>query len=112
MWYDLESPCWAISRRIHYLTVDKKATYWSLYRRPPRVHTRYRIPVFTRRDVHAARGSPKGLKRSKPEEAIFPARPEKGLASTKALRYHTGAPLPKRELRNLDSCFFRCLTGR
>jgi hypothetical protein len=93
---------WALARRIPYLTVTKGSTRWSLYRRPPRVHTRSKVPVFVRRDVAVARGGPKG---TTPEEVIFPAHPAKGRASTKALRYRTGAPLPKADLRQLDRVY-------
>jgi hypothetical protein len=40
-----------------------------------------------------------------PEEIIFPAHPDKGRASTKALRYRTGRPLPKGMLRKLDRVY-------
>lgn len=93
---------WAIARRIPYLTVTKGATRWTRYRRPPKVHTRSRVPVFVRRDVAVRRGCPKG---ATPEEVIFPAHPSKGRASTKALRYRTGAPLLKADLRQLDRVY-------
>ena len=47
---------WALVHGIPYLTLGKKATRWTRYRGAPRVHTRRRVPVFTRRDVRAARG--------------------------------------------------------
>jgi hypothetical protein len=93
---------WALRRRIPYLTVSKKSTHWTRFRRAPRVLARSRIPVFVRRDVDVAKDSPKG---SQPEEVIFPAHPRKGRASTRALRYRTGAPLRKAELRRLDRVY-------
>jgi hypothetical protein len=93
---------WAIARRIPYLTVTKGSTRWTLYHRPPRVHTRFKVPVFVRRDAAVARGRPKG---TTPEEVIFPAHPRKGRASTKALRYRTGAPLSEADLRRVDRVY-------
>jgi hypothetical protein len=93
---------WALRRRICYLTVSKKSAYWSRFRRPPRLHTPSGIPVFARRDSTVTKGSPKG---SAPEEVIFPAHPRKGRASKRALRYRTGARLPKAELRRLDRIY-------
>jgi hypothetical protein len=93
---------WALRRRIPYLTVSNKSTHWTRYRRAPRTHTRSRIPVFRRRDSAVAKGSPKG---SQPEEVIFPAHPRKGRASSRALRYRTGAPLAKAQLRRLDRVY-------
>src|SRR5262249_6690372 len=91
---------WALARRIPYLTVDKRSTRWTRYRRRPRVHTRSRVPVFVRRDVAVARGGPH--EGATPEEVIFPAHPEKGRASTRALRYRTGARLSETALRRMD----------
>lgn len=93
---------WAIARQIPYLTVSNGSTKWTRYRRPPRVFTRSKIPVFVRRDAAVASGCPKG---ATPEEVIFPAHPERGRASTKALRYRIGAPLPKADLRHLDRVY-------
>jgi hypothetical protein len=93
---------WALARQIPYLTVMQGSTKWTRYRRPPRVHTRSRVPVFVRRDVAVAGGSPKG---SSPELVIYPAHPEKGRRATKALRYRTGAPLSKTDLRKLDQVY-------
>ena len=93
---------WALARRIPYLTVMKGATTWHRYRRPPRVYTRTRVPVFARRDVAVARGSPEG---SSPEVVIYPAHPEKGRRATKALRYRCGGPLSKPELRTLNQVY-------
>jgi len=93
---------WALVRRIPYLTVMQGSTKWTRYRRSPRVHTRSRVPVFVRRDVAAAKGSPKG---SSPQIVIYPAHPDKGRRATKALRYRTGAPLPKTDLRKLDQVY-------
>jgi hypothetical protein len=94
---------WARSHHIPSLTVDSKTTKWTLYRRAPRVHTRSKIPVFVRRDTFVARGGPRGA--VAPEEVIFPAHPDKGPGSTTALRYRTGTPLPKAELRRLDRVY-------
>jgi len=93
---------WALSHRIPYLSVARKSTRWTRYRGPPQVHTRRNVPVFTRRDTLTARGAPKG---AKPQQVIFPAHPDKGRASAKALRYHTGAPLPDKDLRSLDRVY-------
>jgi hypothetical protein len=93
---------WALRRRIRYLTVSNKSALWTRFRRSPRLYTQSRIPVFARRDVAVAKGSPKG---SSPEEVIFPAHPRKGRRSKKALRYRTGAPLTKAELRRLDRVY-------
>jgi hypothetical protein len=93
---------WALARRIPYLTVTKTSTRWTRYRRPPRVHTTSKVPVFVLRDAAVARGGPKG---AAPEEVIFPAHPRKGRASSKALRYRTGAPLSKSDLRHLDRVY-------
>jgi hypothetical protein len=96
---------WAAGRAIPYLTVSKRSTHWTRYRRPPQVHTRSKLPVFVRRDAAVARGRRKGASPQgspTPQEVIFPAHPDKGRASTRALRYRTGAPLPTATLRNLD----------
>lgn len=94
---------WARAHHIPYLTVDKRTTRWTLYRRAPQAHTRSNLPVFVRRDAAVARGGPRGS--AAPEEVIFPAHPEKGQASTEALRYRTGTPLPKAELRRMDRVY-------
>ncbi len=93
---------WALGRGIRYLTVSRKSTHWTRFRRPPRLHTRLGIPVFTRRDTSVVKGSPKG---SSPEEVIFPAHPRKGRSSTRALRYRTAARLTDAELRKLDRVY-------
>jgi hypothetical protein len=99
---------WALARRIHYLTVTKGSTRWTRYRRAPRVYTRRRLPVFVRRDAAVLRGMRRRTvaeRRVTPEEVIFPAHPDKGRASTQALRYRTGAPLSNDELRDLDHTY-------
>lgn len=93
---------WALTRGIPYLTITKGSVRRTRFRCTPRVHTRSRIPVFVRRDAQVARGMPRG---STAEEVIFPAHPKKGRASTESLRYRTGAPLPKAELRVLDRLY-------
>ncbi len=93
---------WALARHIPYLTVSKKSTHWTRFHGAPRVYARAKVPVFVRPDTKVARGSPEG---AKPQEVIFPAHPSKGRASTKALRYLTGAPLTKAELRKLDRVY-------
>lgn len=93
---------WALARGIPYLTVANGSTRWTRYRRRPSVHTRSKVPVFARRDVAVAQGGPKG---ATPEEVIFPAHPEKGRASTKALRYRTGTRLSKARLRRMDRVY-------
>ena len=40
-----------------------------------------------------------------PEQVIYPAHPDKGRASTKALRYRTGRPLTKGMLQKLDRVY-------
>ena len=99
---------WALARRIPYLTVTKGSTRWTRYRRAPRVFTRRRLPVFVRRDAAVLRGMRRRTvaeRRVTPEEVIFPAHPDKGRTSIKALRYRTGAPLSKDELRDLDHVY-------
>jgi hypothetical protein len=99
---------WALARRIPYLTVTKGSTRWTRYRRAPRVSTRRRLPVFVRRDaavLHGMRRRTVAERSVTPEEVIFPAHPDKGRTSTKALRYRTGAPLSKDELRDLDNVY-------
>jgi len=97
---------WAAGRAIPYLTVSKRSTHWTRYRRPPHVYTRSKLPVFVRHDAAVARrrrrkgATPQGG--PTPQEVIFPAHPDKGRASTRALRYRTGAPLPAPALRDLD----------
>jgi len=93
---------WALRRRIPYLTVSKKSTHWTRFRGAPQVHARSNLPVFVRRDVDMAKGAPEG---SRPEQVIYPARPQKGRGSSRALRYRTGAPLPKTDLRRLDRVY-------
>jgi hypothetical protein len=101
--------CWAKERGIPYLTVSKGSTHWTRYRRHPEVHTVSKVPVFVRRDAKVARGRRKGAtsppSAPPPQEVIFPAQPNKGRASTRALRYQTGAPLPKPTLRKLDTFY-------
>lgn len=94
--------CWALARRIPYLTVMQGSTSWARYRRPPRAYTRRRVPVFVRRDVAVARAGPRG---SSPEVIVYPAHPERGRRATKALRYRCGRTLPKPELRTLDQVY-------
>ncbi len=99
---------WALARRIPYLTVTKGSTRWTRFRRAPRVHTRRRLPVFVRRDAAVLRGMGRRTVAERsvvPEEVIFPAHPDKGRTSTRALRYRTGAPLSKDELRDLDNVY-------
>jgi hypothetical protein len=99
---------WALARRIPYLTVTKGSTRLTRYRRAPRVYTRRRLPVFVRRDAGVLRGMRRRTvaeRRVTPEEVIFPAHPDKGRTSTKALRYRTGAPLYNDELRDLDNVY-------
>ena len=93
---------WALARHIPYLTVSKKSTHWTRFHGPPRVYARAKIPVFVRPDAKVARGRPEG---TTPQDVIFPAHPSKGRASTQALRYRTGAPLPKAALRTLDRVY-------
>jgi hypothetical protein len=111
---------WAADRTIPYLTVSKRSTYWTRYRRAPEVHTRAKLPVFVRRDAAVARGRRKDARPqagttpapdatlkagATPQQVIFPACPDKGRRSTRALRYRTGAPLPRAALRNLDRVY-------
>lgn len=93
---------WALARRIPYLTMANGSTRWTRYRRRPRVHTRSKVPVFVKRDATMAKGSPKG---ATPEEVIFPAHPDKGRASRKALRYRTGTRLSSVEHREMDRVY-------
>jgi hypothetical protein len=73
-----------------------------------------------RRDAQVARGRRKGARpetgttpaadatpkaAATPQQVIFPACPDKGRRSTRALRYRTGAPLPRAALRNLDRVY-------
>jgi len=121
--------CWAVARRIPYVTVSKGSTHWTRYRRIPRLFIRSKLPVFVRPDRKVSRGNlsrgkvtrgnpgrgklararlararlnRRKPKDSTPEEVIFPAHPHKGRTSTKALRYRTGKPLPQAVLRKLD----------
>jgi hypothetical protein len=108
---------WAAARGIPYLTVMKGATRWTRYRATPRVWTRSKLPVFVRPDRkvgralgrwrQGTRGKPARAKppSARPELVIFPAHPDKGRASTKALRYRTGRPLSKGMLRKLDRVY-------
>ena len=99
---------WAWARHIPYLTVTKGSTHWTRYRRAPRVYARRGLPVFVRRDaavLHGRRRRAGAERGATPEEVIFPAHPDKGRASTKALRYRTGAPLSDDDLRDLDHVY-------
>ena len=99
---------WALARRIPYLTVTKGSTRWTLYRRAPIVYTRRRLPVFVRRDADVLHGMSRRTVEERsvtPQEVIFPAHPDKGRTSTKALRYRTCALLSKDELRDLDHVY-------
>jgi hypothetical protein len=108
---------WAAARGIPYLTVTRGSTRWTRYRGAPRVHTRTNLPVFVRHDRQVgrvlgtwrkgARGEAAQAKSPNPmpEQVIFPAHPDKGRASTKALRYRTGRPLTKGTLRKLDRVY-------
>jgi hypothetical protein len=99
---------WAFVHRIPYLTVTKGSTRWTRYRRAPQVYTRRRLPVFVRRDAAVLRGMCRRTVAQRsvtPQEVIFPAHPDKGRTSTKALRYRTGAALSKDELRDLDHVY-------
>ena len=83
----------------------------------PRIRTRSKRPVSGRKERQGGRAGGTRRKRSgskparveppsaTPEEVIFPAHPDKGHASTKALRYRTGRPLPKDMLRKLDRVY-------
>jgi hypothetical protein len=97
-----------LAHRIPYLTVTKGSLRWTRYRRAPHVYTRRRLPVFVRRDAAVLSGMRRRTvaeRRVTPQEVIFPAHPDKGRTSTKALRYRTGAPLSKDELRDLDRVY-------
>jgi hypothetical protein len=99
---------WALAHHIPYLTVTKGSTRWTRYRRAPHVYTRKRLPVFVRRDAAVLCGMRRRTVAERsvtPQEVIFPAHPDKGRTSTKALRYRTGAPLSKDELRELDRVY-------
>jgi hypothetical protein len=99
---------WALAHRIPYLTVTKGSTRWTRYRRAPHVYTRRRLPVFVRRDAAVLCGMRRRTAAARsvtPQEVIFPAHPDKGRTSAKALRYRTGAPLSKDELRDLDHVY-------
>jgi hypothetical protein len=128
----VETLRWAAARGIPYLTVSRGSTRLTRYRRAPKVRTRSKLPVFVRRDhkvarrklgrgklgrgklgrgklgrgklgrAKTARGEPEA---STPEEVIFPAHPDKGSTSTRALRYRTGRSLPKATLRKLDRVY-------
>jgi hypothetical protein len=101
---------WAAARNIPYVTVSRGTTHWTRYRRAPKVHTRSKLPVFVRRDPKVARSkgarakgaSPPQDEDASPEEVIFPAHPDKGQGSSKALRYRTGKPLSEATLGQLD----------
>lgn len=93
---------WALQKKIPYLTVSNGSTSWTRQRRSPQVYTPSKVPVFVKRDVRVAKGSPPG---SQPQEVIFPAHSKKGRASSKALRYRTGAPLSNARLRRLDEVY-------
>jgi hypothetical protein len=101
---------WAAARRIPYVTVRRGSTRLSRYRRAPKVRTRSKLPVFVRRDRKVARGlvrrakgrPPPEPEDAQPEEVIFPAHPDKGRRSRKALRYRTGRPVGKARLRQMD----------
>lgn len=111
---------WALARHIPYLTVTRGSTHWTRYRRRPDVYSRRRLPVFVRRDATLARRKRRGTApeagvppaagalpqpKATAQEVIFPAHPDKGRASTKALRYKTSASLSKAELRQLDRVY-------
>lgn len=90
---------WAIGLRIPFLTVMQGSVAWTDFEHP-HTHTSLGVPVFVRPDAAlfdwpCFEGAPV------PREIIFPAHPEKGMQSTKALRYKTTATFEESDLRNI-----------
>ena len=94
---------WAMSQGIPFLTVMPGSMQWTQYQHP-RTHTPLGVPVFVRPDAsllgwQCFEGAPV------PREIVFPAHPEKGTASTKALRYKSTAALNDADLQALDQLY-------
>lgn len=91
---------WALRLQLPFLTVMPGSVQWTDFQHP-RTHTSLGVPVFVRPDAAlfdwcCFEGSPIAL------EIIFPAHPEKGQLSTKALRYKTTAKFGDGELASMD----------
>jgi hypothetical protein len=94
---------WALSHRIPFLTVTSGVLAWADFQHP-RTHTARGVPVFVRPDAAlfdwpCLEGAPV------PREIIFPAHPQKGRASPKAIRYKTAAALAEHDLTTLDQLY-------
>ena len=94
---------WAMEHGVPFLTVMNGSTDWREHSHP-RLHTALGVPVFVRPDAklfgwECFSGAPI------PREIIFPAHPEKGTASTKALRYTTTATLDDGQLGTIDQVY-------
>ncbi len=91
---------WARERGIPYLTVSNGSVSWKDYE-APRVHTDTGVPVFVRPDPDlfdwdCLKGAPI------PCEIIFPAHPDKGQDSSRALRYRSARLLSEADLAAMD----------
>ncbi len=94
---------WARERSIPYLTVSNGSVSWKDYE-APRVHTETGVPVFVRPDPDlfdwdCLEGAPI------PYEIIFPAHPDKGQDSIRALRYRSAHRLPETDLATMDRLY-------
>jgi hypothetical protein len=93
---------WAAMEKIPYLTVANGSVYISAQRSKPVVRTSLGVPVFVVRDVRLpARGDGSPV----PRIIVFPARPEKGAAGKRALRFPTNAELPEGELATVNDVY-------
>ena len=94
---------WSLEQDIPYLTLSKGKLSWRRYAHPTHT-TATGVPIFVRPDVRLADVTVHSAVRTAPPRSIvFPARPDKGTASGRAIRYRTAAKLSAAQIRTLDT---------
>jgi hypothetical protein len=96
---------WSLERGIPYLTLSNGAAYWRQYRDPTH-HTATGIPIFVRIDSRLADAKvSNAVRTTAPRTIVFPARPDKGEASVRSIRYRTAAKLSDKQIESLDELY-------
>ena len=95
---------WAAGVGIPYLTLSGKTFHYSKFH-DPILLTPNRLPVFVRPHLGPAVAARAAGNALEPRTVIFPAHPEQGRNSTKALGYQTAAVLTKKELAAMDLAY-------
>jgi hypothetical protein len=96
---------WCVERRIPYLTLSNGVMHWRRYKNPTH-HTPTGVPIFVRTDRRLVDVKISSAVRSTPPRTIvFPARPDKGEASVRSIRYRTAAKLSDAQIESLDELY-------